>query len=35
MGNINVLQSLYAYFFHNPKKIQEFVELANIVEIWD
>jgi len=35
MRNINVLQNLYVYFFHNPKKIQEFVELADIVEIWD
>jgi hypothetical protein len=24
---------LYAYFFHNPKKTQKFVDLAHIVEI--
>jgi hypothetical protein len=28
----DVLQSLYAYISHNPKRIQEFVELANVVE---
>ncbi len=27
------LQSLYSYFFHNPKRIQKFVELVNIMEI--
>jgi hypothetical protein len=33
MGKIeDVLQSLYAYFSHNPKRIQEFAELVNIVE---
>ncbi len=29
----DVLQSLYACYSHNPKKTQEFVDLANIVEI--
>jgi hypothetical protein len=29
----DVLQSLYAYFFHNPKITQEFVDLVDIVEI--
>jgi hypothetical protein len=29
----DVLQSLYAYYFHSPKKTQEFVDLVNIVEI--
>ncbi len=29
----DVMQSLYAYFFHNPKKTQKFVDLAHIVEI--
>jgi hypothetical protein len=29
----DVLQILYFYFFHNPKRIQKFVELINIVEI--
>jgi hypothetical protein len=29
----NVLQSLYAYYFHNPKKTQQFVDLVDIVEI--
>jgi hypothetical protein len=29
----DVLQSLYSYFFHNPKRIQNFVELVDIVEI--
>jgi hypothetical protein len=28
----NVLQNLYAYFFHNLKRIQEFVDLDDIVE---
>ncbi len=33
MGKIeNVLQSLYAYISHSPKRIQKFVELANVVE---
>jgi hypothetical protein len=33
MGKIeNVLQSFYDYFFHRPKRTQEFVELANMVE---
>jgi hypothetical protein len=33
MGKIeNVLQSFYDYFFHCPKRTQEFVELANMVE---
>jgi hypothetical protein len=27
----NVLQSLYTYFFHNPKKTQNFVDLVDIV----
>ncbi len=29
----DVMQSLYAYFFHNLKRTQEFVDLAHIVEI--
>jgi hypothetical protein len=29
----DVLQSLYANFFHSPKKTQEFVKMANIMEI--
>jgi len=29
----DALQSLYAYFFHNPKITQEFVDLVDIVEI--
>jgi hypothetical protein len=29
----DVLQSLYANFSHNPKRIQEFVELVDIIEI--
>jgi hypothetical protein len=29
----DVLQSLYANFSHNPKRIQEFVELVDIMEI--
>ncbi len=29
----DVMQSLYAYFFHNPKRTQKFVDLAHIVEI--
>jgi hypothetical protein len=29
----DVLQSLYAYFFHSPKITQEFVDLVDIVEI--
>ncbi len=29
-----VFQSLYVYFFCSPKRIQEFIELANIVEPW-
>jgi hypothetical protein len=29
----DIIQNLCAYFFHNPKSIQEFVQLANIVEI--
>jgi predicted HAD superfamily hydrolase len=34
MGKIeDVLQSLYACFSHSSKKIQEFIELANIMEI--
>lgn len=28
----DVLKWLYAFFFHNPKIIQEYVELINIVE---
>jgi len=28
----NVLQSFYDYFFHHPKRTQEFVKLANMVE---
>ncbi len=33
MGKIeNVLQSFYDYFFHRPKRTQEFLELANMVE---
>jgi hypothetical protein len=33
MGKIkDVLENLCAYFCHNPKRIQEFVQLANIVE---
>jgi hypothetical protein len=28
----DVLQNLCAYFSHNPKRIEEFVELADIVE---
>jgi len=28
----DVLQSLYAYFFHSPKRTQEFVELVDIME---
>jgi hypothetical protein len=31
----DVLQSLYAYFFHSPKRTQEFVELANIWKLGD
>ncbi len=29
----DVMQSLYAYFFHNPNRTQKFVDLAHIVEI--
>jgi hypothetical protein len=29
----DVLQSLYAYFFHSPKITQKFVDLVDIVEI--
>ncbi len=29
----DVMQSLYAYFLHNPKITQKFVDLAHIVEI--
>jgi hypothetical protein len=29
----DVLHSLYSYFSHSPKKIQKFIELANIMEI--
>jgi hypothetical protein len=33
MGKVkDVLQNLCAYFSHNPKRIQESVELADIVE---
>jgi hypothetical protein len=28
----NVLQSIYAYFFHNPKITKEFVTLNNTVK---
>jgi hypothetical protein len=28
-----VLQNLYVYFSHNPKKTQEFIELVDIVEM--
>ncbi len=28
----NVSQGFYDYFFHNPKKTQEFVDLTNMVE---
>jgi hypothetical protein len=28
----DMFQSLYVYFFHSPKRIQVFIELANIVE---
>ncbi len=28
----NVSQGFYDYFFHNPKRTQEFVDLANMVE---
>ncbi len=30
----DMFQSLYVYFFHSPKRIQVFIELANIVETW-
>jgi hypothetical protein len=29
----DVMQNLYAYFFHNPKRTQKFVDLAHIVEL--
>ncbi len=29
----HVLQSLYAYLSHSPKRTQKFVDLADIVEI--
>ncbi len=29
----DVMQSLYAYFFHNPKRTQKFVDLVHIVEM--
>jgi hypothetical protein len=29
----DVLQSMYAYFSHNPKQTEEFIELGDIVEI--
>lgn len=33
MGKIeDVLQNVYAYLSHNSKKIENFVELINIVE---
>jgi hypothetical protein len=33
MGKIeDMLQNVYAYFFHNSKKIEKFVELVDIVE---
>jgi hypothetical protein len=28
----DVLQNMYAYFFHNSKKTKQFVELVDIVE---
>ncbi len=30
----DMFQSLYVYFFCSPKRTQEFIELANIVETW-
>jgi len=30
----DVLQSLYTYFSHSPKKTQKFVDLVDIVETW-
>ncbi len=36
LGKIEVvLQSLYAYFSHSPKRIQEFAELANMWKLRD
>jgi hypothetical protein len=29
----DVLQNLYSYLFHSPKKTQKFVKLTNIVKI--
>lgn len=31
----DMLQSLYAHFFHIPKRIKNLIELINIMETWD